>query len=69
MIKRLTSHRRVFEQILPVIVIVILGIFTYQVFFEIPFAGFEIENGRAKYCGLLAVVPGPRDHSVRDKCS
>ena len=61
MIKRLTSHRRVFEQILPVIVIVILGIFTYQVFFEIPFAGFEIENGRVS----LVMSKSPESGSLQ----
>jgi len=42
----MTWRIRLFEHALPIIVLVIIGSFTYAVFFQIPYAGFEFSNGR-----------------------
>lgn len=59
--RELNLRRRLLELTIPVFVFVIIGVFTYQVFFQIPYAGFEFANGRVS----LIITKSPNSDSLR----
>ena len=63
--KILTQHSRWFEPAISILVFIILFMFTYEVFFQIPYAGFEISNDNISV--IFNKVPGSDALQVGDR--